>query len=60
MKGGYISYAKLANDWLSNSGNIFEVPFSNVAYKKALKEAEQFLWADHDMDLVCNRFVPHV
>lgn len=52
MKGGQISYAQLAEDWLSNACQLFEMPFSNAAYKKALKEAEQFLWADHDMDPV--------
>lgn len=52
VKGGLISYAQLAEDWLSNSCHILEIPFANSAYANALKEAEQFLWADHDMDPV--------
>ncbi|XP_010934762.1 lysine-specific demethylase JMJ17 [Elaeis guineensis] len=52
VKGSLVCYAQLAEDWLSNSCHIFEIPFSNSAYASALKEAEQFLWADHDMDPV--------
>lgn len=52
MKGGDISYSQLAEDWLSHSCHILEIPFENSAYLSALKEAQQFLWADHDMDPV--------
>ncbi|XP_039134068.1 uncharacterized protein LOC120271455 isoform X1 [Dioscorea cayenensis subsp. rotundata] len=52
VKSGVITYAQLAEDWLSNACHILEIPFSNAAYTTALKEAEQFVWADHDMDPV--------
>lgn len=52
VNGCHISYSQLAEDWLSNSCHLFEIPFSNTAYASALEEAEQFLWADHDMDMV--------
>ncbi|XP_064982411.1 lysine-specific demethylase JMJ17-like isoform X1 [Musa acuminata AAA Group] len=52
VKGGDISYSQLAEDWLSHSCHILEIPFENSAYLSALKEAQQFLWADHDMDPV--------
>ncbi|KAJ0966679.1 hypothetical protein J5N97_023596 [Dioscorea zingiberensis] len=52
VKSGLITYAQLAEDWLSNACHILEIPFANAAYSTALKEAEQFLWADHDMDPV--------
>ncbi|XP_072993424.1 lysine-specific demethylase JMJ17 [Typha latifolia] len=52
VKGGRISYAQLAEDWLSKSYQILEMPFSDAAYNTALKEAEQFLWANHEMDPV--------
>lgn len=55
MKDGEISYLQHAEDWLSHSCHILEIPFSSFAYHGALIEAEQFLWADHDMDPV--RFV---
>ncbi|URE27973.1 JmjC domain, hydroxylase [Musa troglodytarum] len=52
VKGGDISYSQLADDWLSHSCHILEIPFQNSAYLSVLKEAQQFLWADHDMDPV--------
>ncbi|XP_020112554.1 uncharacterized protein LOC109727081 isoform X2 [Ananas comosus] len=52
VKGGTISYTQLAEDWLSNSYHILEKPFSDAAYNTVLKDAEQFLWADHSMDPV--------
>ncbi|ONK64081.1 uncharacterized protein A4U43_C07F21890 [Asparagus officinalis] len=52
VKTGQISYVQLAEQWLSNSCHLLELPFSNFTYKKALKEAEQFLWADHELDPV--------
>ncbi|WOL18229.1 lysine-specific demethylase 5B [Canna indica] len=52
MKGTEISYSQLAEDWLSHSCHILEIPFSDSVYHNVLTEAEQFLWADHDMDPV--------
>lgn len=52
MKGGTKSFVQLAEDWLSNSYHILEMPFSDSNYHAALVDAEQFLWADHDVDSV--------
>ncbi|KAJ1694608.1 hypothetical protein LUZ63_011306 [Rhynchospora breviuscula] len=54
MNGGTKSFVQLAEDWLSNSYHILEMPFSDSNYYSALMDAEQFLWADHDMDSVRN------
>ena len=53
VKNRYISYAQLAEDWLSESDRILHMPFLDTAYSTALESAEQFLWGDHDMDSVC-------
>ena len=53
VKDHYISYAQLAEDWLSKSDHILNTPFLDSAYATALEDAEQFLWGDHDMDSVC-------
>lgn len=52
VKGGHVTHAQLAENWLLNSCNILENPFSDSAYISALKGAEQFLWAGHEMDRV--------
>ncbi|KAI0500585.1 hypothetical protein KFK09_018799 [Dendrobium nobile] len=52
VKNGQVTFAELAEDWLSNACNLFEIPFSNNAYVAILNEAEQFLWGGHDMDPV--------
>ncbi|XP_042381828.1 lysine-specific demethylase 5B-like isoform X1 [Zingiber officinale] len=52
VKGCEISYLQLAKDWFSQSCHILESPFSDSTYNSSLTEAEQFLWADHDMDPV--------
>ncbi|XP_022159885.1 lysine-specific demethylase 5A isoform X2 [Momordica charantia] len=52
VKGGRVTLAQLAEKWLLHSSKILQDPFSNEAYVKALREAEQFLWAGHDMDSV--------
>lgn len=53
VKDRYISYAQLAEDWVSKSEHILQMPFLDKSYATALEEAEQFLWGDHDMDSVC-------
>ncbi|WVZ78347.1 hypothetical protein U9M48_026076 [Paspalum notatum var. saurae] len=50
----YISYAQLAEDWVSKSEHILQIPFLERSYTTALEEAEQFLWGDHAMDSVRN------
>ncbi|KAL5994353.1 hypothetical protein ACLOJK_024402 [Asimina triloba] len=52
VQGGHATYKKLAEDWISTARQIFEVPFCGNACINALKEAEQFLWAGHEMDMV--------
>ncbi|KAF8769060.1 hypothetical protein HU200_006983 [Digitaria exilis] len=50
----YISYAQLAEDWVSKSEHILQIPFLDRSYIGALEVAEQFLWGDHRMDSVRN------
>ncbi|RVX08994.1 hypothetical protein CK203_013818 [Vitis vinifera] len=52
VKGGHVSLAKLAEEWILRSSKIFQIPFSRDAYVNALKETEQFLWAGSEMDAV--------
>ncbi|XP_066374209.1 lysine-specific demethylase JMJ17-like [Miscanthus floridulus] len=54
VKGRYISYAQLAEDWVSKSEHILQMPFLERSYATALEEAKQFLWSDHAMDSVRN------
>ncbi|KAG9441229.1 hypothetical protein H6P81_017083 [Aristolochia fimbriata] len=54
VKGGFATFAQLADDWLKSSSSILQTPFSDSSCTKALKEAEQFLWAGHDVRLVRN------
>lgn len=57
MKGGHVSLAKLAEEWLLRSSKIFQIPYSSDAYGNALKETEQFLWAGSEMDEVSFKFL---
>ncbi|KAK9144894.1 hypothetical protein Sjap_004797 [Stephania japonica] len=50
VKGGRVTHAQLAEQWLLNAFNIFQKPFHDAAYSKAIKEAEQFLWAGPEME----------
>lgn len=43
---------QLAEEWILRSCKIFEHPYSSQAYVSAIEEAEQFIWADSEMDLV--------
>ncbi|AQK67467.1 transcription factor jumonji (jmjC) domain-containing protein [Zea mays] len=54
VKDHYILYRQLAEDWVSNSEHILQMPFVERSYATALEEAEQFLWGDHAMDSVRN------
>ncbi|XP_020571581.1 lysine-specific demethylase 5B [Phalaenopsis equestris] len=56
VKNGQVTFVELAEDWLSKACNLLEIPFSNNAYAAMLNEAEQFLWAGHDMDPVRHVF----
>lgn len=48
---------QLADKWLLKCNKILQSPYSSDAYINALKEAEQFLWAGHEMDPVSFNFV---
>lgn len=52
VKGKQISLAELAEEWILSSCKIFKLPFSSSVYASALKDAQQFLWAGHEMDPV--------
>ncbi|XP_022928863.1 lysine-specific demethylase 5A isoform X1 [Cucurbita moschata] len=52
VKGGRVTLTQLAEKWLLHSSKILLDPFSNEACVKVMREAEQFLWAGHDMDHV--------
>lgn len=43
---------QLAEEWILRSCNILENPYSSQAYISAIEEAEQFVWAGSEMDLV--------
>lgn len=48
---------QLAEKWLMKFSKLFQDPYSLDAYHRAIKEAEQFMWAGHEMDPV--RFQPY-
>uniref|UniRef100_A0A7N0VHE2 Uncharacterized protein n=2 Tax=Kalanchoe fedtschenkoi TaxID=63787 RepID=A0A7N0VHE2_KALFE len=52
VKGCMVSHAKLAEDWIMKSSELFNNHFNNPSYTKALREAEQFVWAGPEMDPV--------
>lgn len=52
VKGGRITLSHLAENWLFRSSEVLNNLYSSDAFATLLKEAEQFLWAGHEMDLV--------
>ncbi|KAF8412259.1 hypothetical protein HHK36_000220 [Tetracentron sinense] len=52
VKGELVTQAQVADGWLLSSSKIFQIPFSSDVYISAVMEAEQFLWAGHEMDAV--------
>ncbi|CAM8881009.1 unnamed protein product [Rhodiola kirilowii] len=52
VKGAVVSYVDLAEEWVTKSSELFNNPFSSSSYAKALREAEQFIWAGSEMDHV--------
>ncbi|KAH6777584.1 transcription factor jumonji domain-containing protein [Perilla frutescens var. frutescens] len=52
VKGGHVTHLQLAEEWILRSCKILEHPYSSHAYVSAIEEAEQFLWAGSEMDLV--------
>ncbi|XP_057775815.1 lysine-specific demethylase JMJ17 isoform X2 [Salvia miltiorrhiza] len=52
VKGGHVTHLQLAEEWILKSCKILEHPYSSQAYVSAIEEAEQFLWAGSEMDLV--------
>ncbi|XP_052209867.1 lysine-specific demethylase JMJ17 isoform X2 [Diospyros lotus] len=52
VKGGHVTLGQLAKKWFLSSRKILQIPYSRESYLKALKEAEQFLWAGSEMDPV--------
>lgn len=57
VKGAQVSHLQLAEDWILSSRKLLQTPCSNSAYISALKGAQHFLWAGHEMDMV--RVVAH-
>ncbi|XP_027915357.1 lysine-specific demethylase rbr-2 isoform X3 [Vigna unguiculata] len=52
VKGGSITFAQLATEWLLQSSSILQNVFLKDAFVTALRKAEQFLWAGSEMDSV--------
>ncbi|TKY70948.1 Lysine-specific demethylase 5B [Spatholobus suberectus] len=52
VKGGSITFAQLATEWLLLSRTILQNVFLHDAFVTALRKAEQFLWAGSEMDSV--------
>ncbi|KAL8498431.1 hypothetical protein ACS0TY_021673 [Phlomoides rotata] len=52
VKGGHVTHIQLAEEWIVRSCKILERPYSRHAYASAIEEAEQFLWAGPEMELV--------
>ncbi|KAL6544031.1 hypothetical protein OROGR_010528 [Orobanche gracilis] len=52
VKGDHVTHLQLAQEWILRSSKILEHPYSRNAYVSAIEEAEQFLWAGSEMDLV--------
>ncbi|XP_047341100.1 lysine-specific demethylase 5B [Impatiens glandulifera] len=52
VKGAHVTFAQLAEEWCLNSSKILQIPYCRGTYVNALKEAEQFLWAGSEMNLV--------
>ncbi|KAL1828382.1 hypothetical protein ACET3Z_006794 [Daucus carota] len=48
----HVNLVQLAEEWLSRSCKLLQMPYSIVAFANALKEAEQFLWGGSEMDSV--------
>lgn len=47
-----MTHIQLAEEWIMRSCKILERPYSRHAYATAIEEAEQFLWAGPEMELV--------
>ncbi|XP_057817430.2 lysine-specific demethylase JMJ17 isoform X1 [Cryptomeria japonica] len=52
VQGRSVTHRELAEAWLASARNILCNPISEANINDLLKEAEQFLWAGHEMDLV--------
>ncbi|KAM3396817.1 lysine-specific demethylase 5A [Capsicum galapagoense] len=52
IKGGSITQMQLAEEWLRKFSKLLQNPYSSDAYRRAIKEAKQFMWAGHEMDPV--------
>ncbi|KAL3619294.1 hypothetical protein CASFOL_036864 [Castilleja foliolosa] len=52
VKGGHVTHVQLAEEWILRVCKILENPYSRHAYVTAIEEAEQFIWAGPEMDLV--------
>ena len=57
MKGGSITFAQLATEWLLQSSAILQNVFLHDAFVTALRKAEQFLWAGSEMDSVSSIYL---
>ncbi|CAN4077732.1 unnamed protein product [Withania somnifera] len=52
IKSVSVTHMQLAEEWLIKFSKLFLNPYSSDAYHRAIKEAEQFMWAGHEMDPV--------
>ncbi|PIN05226.1 hypothetical protein CDL12_22235 [Handroanthus impetiginosus] len=52
VKGGHVTHLQLAEEWILRGCKILEHPYYRQAYVDAIEDAEQFLWAGSEMDLV--------
>jgi len=57
VKGGSITFAQLATEWLLQSSTILQNVFLQDAFVTALRKAEQFLWAGSEMDSVSSIYL---
>ncbi|KAH9301679.1 hypothetical protein KI387_013262, partial [Taxus chinensis] len=52
VKGRLVTQKELAEAWVASARSIIHSPITEDNINDILKEAEQFLWAGHEMDLV--------
>eukprot|EP01018_Ginkgo_biloba_P033354 Gb_26073 [translate_table: standard] len=52
VKGRHVTHTELAEAWLTSARNMLRSPISQANIEDLLKQAEQFLWAGHEMDPV--------
>lgn len=53
MKNRVVKHVELAEAWIAQAKSAQEQCLSVAALEDLLMETEQFLWAGHEMDEVC-------